>query len=375
VAQHTADRLKQLAREHGAVAVGISGVERLAGPPSMDAEYLLPGARSIISVMVAFDPEIIHRYLSKEDRRAMQRHETALYRRLDRVGQVLGQSLCDLGHRAVVCETNLDYRFKTDTDYGKVPYRLRQWAADWMRKESPPWLQRLKRAALPRIYERGFGAVDWNLTPSFSHRYGAVAAGIGALGWSGNVLHPDHGAQVLYNTVITDLELPEDPMLEETPCDGCRLCTRVCQSNFMSTKEAVEVTIGGRMFSHNRKAHNLRCILVCAGFSGQNKHPGWSTWSPGRLTLPSADADLPDYWRKFVFENLWRPNYYAKVLSDLVFHTHYGHVRKPQDRFDITCGNCQFICAPTRKQRQKNVKLLRSSGEVPSVHPTTGVAP
>ena len=32
--------------------------------------------------------------------------------------------------------------------------------------------------------------------PDFSHRYGAVAAGIGRLGWSGNMLTTDYGALV-----------------------------------------------------------------------------------------------------------------------------------------------------------------------------------
>jgi epoxyqueuosine reductase len=206
--------------------------------------------------------------------------------------------------------------------------------------------------------------VNWNLLPSFSHRYGAVAAGLGTLGWSGNVLHPKWGARVLYNTVITDAVLEPDPMLEEQSCDGCRICTRVCQGRFIHAKQRDAVTIGARRFEHNKKAHNLRCILVCAGFSGQSEIPGWSTWSPGRLKLPARDEELEPYWSALLKDNLWRGNHVSKVLSDLVFHTEYGFVDKPHDRFETTCGNCQLVCWRDRAERKENYKLLKRGGVV-----------
>ena len=45
-------------------------------------------------------------------------------------------------------------------------------------------------------------------------------------------------------------------------------------------------------------------LFVCAGFPGRNKHPGWSTWSPGRVALPDSDDALEACWKEFVKANL-----------------------------------------------------------------------
>ena len=43
--------IKSLACAGGAADVGIASVDRLAGAPSMDASYLLTGAKAVVSVM------------------------------------------------------------------------------------------------------------------------------------------------------------------------------------------------------------------------------------------------------------------------------------------------------------------------------------
>jgi len=357
--------VKEIARDAGAVAVGIASVDRLTDKPSMDANYLLPGARSVVSIMLPLDDRIIRDYLGKVDRTGFQRHETETYRKLYAIGSRIADFLKAEGHRAVVAEPNLDYRYKDSKEYKKVPYGVRQKLTEWLGSDSSWPVAAFKKAILPVLYEVSVKkSVDWNLTPSFSHRYGAVAAGIGGFGWSGNVLHPDFGARVLYNTVITDCDMPSDPMLEQSPCDGCRICAKVCQSNFIHPKEKTAVTIGGRSVEYNRKGHNLRCVFVCAGFSGQNKHAGWSTWSPGRVTLPESDDALEAFWKTFVTENLWNRNFYSKVLGDLQYHSEKGFIRKESERFASTCGNCQLVCWQTRDLRKENYDLIINSGVV-----------
>lgn len=357
------EKLKKLALDAGAGTVGISSVDRLGDLPSMNPTYLLSGARSIISVMVPLDDAIIHRYLAKEDRDSLQHHETEVYRKLYSISKKLADFLKAEGHKAVAPEPNLDYRFKDRPGYKRVPYRLKQSVIDWFASKSSRPVKGLKKIVTPFAYDKGFKGVRWSLTPSFSHRYGAIACGTGNMGWSGNVMHPDHGARVLYNTVITNAQLKSDPMMEESPCDGCRTCVKSCQSNFMHPKGEDHVIIGGKKFVHNKKAANLRCIMVCAGFSGQSKHKAWSTWSPGRLDLPESDDALPAYWEKFVKDNLWRQNHYSKTLADLNYHTEHGHIRKTLERFPTTCGNCQFVCGKTRKERRESFKLLANGGE------------
>lgn len=357
-------RLKRLALEEGAAAVGVASAERLGRVASMDPNYLLPGARSIVSFMLPLDGDIVQRYLAKEDHDSLERHEVDTYRELYRIGERLASFLRSNGHRAVVAEPNLDYRYKDTPAYRRTPPQVRQAIMDWFASESHWAVTAVKGRLFKPVYLRDRNTTDWNLTPSFSHRYGAVAAGIGSFGWSGNVLHPDYGARVYYNTVLTDAVMKSDPFLKETTCDGCRYCVRVCQSGMIRMKEADHVRIGNRKFTHNKKAHNLRCILVCGGLSGQSLHKGWSTWSPGRITLPETDEGIEAFWDAFVLANAWKNNYTSKVLTDLVYHAEHGFIRRERDRFRTTCGFCQFVCSRTREERKVNYETILASGEV-----------
>jgi len=72
-----------------------------------------------------------------------------------------------------------------------------------------------------------------SLHPSFSHRFGAIVTGIGAQGWSGNVMTHEYGAAIYLGTVVTDAFLQSDPVLPprhftETRCMKCKLCERCC---------------------------------------------------------------------------------------------------------------------------------------------------
>ncbi len=358
------EKIKRVALDEGAAAAGVASFERLGGLPSMVPHYLLPGTRSIISLALPLDGTVIRRYLGKENHEGLQHHETEIYRKLHTVGLKIASFLESEGYKALVPEPNLDYRWKNTKAAQQIPDPVKQRVMDWSVSRSGRLVTALKRIIANRTYYRSVAAVDWKLTPSFSHRYGAVAAGLGSFGWSGNVMHPDHGARVLYHTVLTDAPMESDPMIEDTPCDGCRTCVKVCQAGYMSPKEKDTVTIGNKTFTHTRKGHNLRCILVCGGFVGQHKYKGWSTWSPGRMTLPDTDHDIVQFWNNFALRNLPQHNYFSKTLSDINYHNQYGFIRKPGERFRTTCGNCQFVCWKDRKDRKENYNILVNSGEV-----------
>lgn len=363
------NRIKDMAREHGADAVGLTGVNRLGSLPSMDPTYLLAGARSVVSVMVAYDPGITERYLGKQDRVAMQRHETERYRRLDAIARAVAAVIRRRGYEAAVTEPNLDYRYKHHAAYRAVPPVLRQGLVDWLASRGSTASRRLKQAMVARLPDSPLAGGSFRLTPTFSHRYGAVAAGIGALGWSGNVLHPRYGARVLYHSIITDAVLTPDPMLTDTPCDACRICTRVCQGGFMDPRQEDSVVIGGTRFVHTKKAHNLRCIFVCGGLTGQSGDQRWSTWSPGRIRLPESDAELPRLWQQVARASLGRRNHYSRTLAALQYHADHGFLRKAEDRLPTTCGNCQLVCAPSRPERKALYRRIREAGCVPGVPP------
>ncbi len=359
------NEIKRIALASGAAGVGISSTDRLkGGVASMDPSYLLPGAESIVSVMLPLDGDIIRAYLGKKNHRALQDHETDVYVRLFNICNEIKSFLASRGFASVAVQPNLDYRFKDGKKYRRVPFVWRQKMTDWLSSQSGPAVSVLKKLLVKLSYEKTADYTDWNLVPSFSHRYGAVAAGLAGFGWSGNVMTSEYGARVLFDTVITRASLSSDPMMEDTPCDGCRLCIKVCQVGMVHAKKEDHVTLGGKEFTHGKKGHNLRCILCCAGFTGQDRYKGWSTWSPGRITLPETDEDIVGFWNRFVKDNLWKHNYYSRCISDLVFHSDYGFVNKPYDRFRTTCGNCQFICWETRELRMENYRILTEGGEV-----------
>jgi len=185
-----------------------------------------------VSIVVHSEPEIVRAYLTKQDRTALQRHETDLYRTLFRAASRVAEALRTAGYEAVATEPNLDCRYKRRLAYRLPPHPVRQRLVDWLSADSPSFavLQVVKQGLTP-VVRRAFHTPSWRLTPTFSHRYGAVAAGLGSLGWSGNVLHPDHGARVLFNTVVTSADLrPASDSVEQTPsqtpCDRCRLCVQ-----------------------------------------------------------------------------------------------------------------------------------------------------
>ena len=69
--------------------------------------------------------------------------------------------------------------------------------------------------------------------PVFSHRFGAIASGIGAQGMSGNVMTKEYGAAVYLSTVVTDAVLESDPVLPpryfiDNYCKKCLICDKAC---------------------------------------------------------------------------------------------------------------------------------------------------
>ena len=66
----------------------------------------------------------------------------------------------------------------------------------------------------------------WGL---LSLKHAAVLAGLGAFGRSGQMYHPTYGSRLRLAAVVTDAELPGDPVIDEDPCPKkCRACQQSC---------------------------------------------------------------------------------------------------------------------------------------------------
>lgn len=106
--------------------------------------------------------------------------------------------------------------------------------------------------------------------PEFSHRYAALAAGIGRLGWSGNLLTKEYGSLVELGSVLTSASLTPDTPIpdEEHPCDGCKMCSLVCPVEMIHPKESTKVTVAGITETISRKRPNTCCWIGCTGYEG-----------------------------------------------------------------------------------------------------------
>ena len=244
--------LKNLVKNSGAIAVGVTTTETLeGGPPSTDLTYVLPEARSAVVFAVPLDQRAIERFLKKEDMASANIDNRRVNNTASGLALELSEFLNMKGYKSVPLVANTVYR--KDTPNG--PY-----------DEKPP----------------------------ISHRYLAVRSGIGYFGLSGNVIMNKVGAAIILASVVTEAELiPTDPLPpEDNYCDSCRLCMSACASGLMSSDEETTVTLGNRNFNYSKRRSYNRCEYVCGGFTGLHQSGKWSTWSPGRFPIPEKDEEF-----------------------------------------------------------------------------------
>ncbi|MEO2014687.1 MAG: epoxyqueuosine reductase, partial [Fuerstiella sp.] len=154
-------KVKEFPVNYGASIVGITTVETLAGgPPSTDLSYVLEGARSAVTFAVPLDEDKTRDYLGKIDRAGHQKDYTRTSVIADGIAAQLASFIRQFGHETIAVMQNLVFR---NDKPGDLNHR----------------------------------------TPDISHRYLAVRGGVGWFGFSGNVLTPDHGPNVILVSVVT----------------------------------------------------------------------------------------------------------------------------------------------------------------------------
>jgi hypothetical protein len=164
----------------------------------------------------------------------------------------------------------------------------------------------------------------------------------------------DYGTAVILGTTITAAELePTGPVPEgEGFCDMCKLCVSACVPGMFDKKKVQSVTIGGVEFTYAVRKNYLRCDFCCGGFTGLAKSGKWSTWSPGRFTVPDDHGELfKEFIRAFELYNKRPPmpgGFPHPALKDFKQH--------------LTCGNCQIVCWGNLEDTRENVKILHGSG-------------
>jgi len=316
-------QIKTIAKEHGAALVGIAPSRRLAdAPPSGDPGYLLPSTRSIISFAIPFNRKILRDFFTKKDWLSWNFDKKENTRRLYVISDHVVAFLRAKGFDTCIVDINVNYR-----------------------------------------PEPGAKDVTEIVTmfPDFSHRYGAVAAGIGRLGWSGNLMTPQYGSAILIGTVLTSAELESDPLLEENPCDQCKMCVASCPVEMMHKEEGVKVTVAGITEEIAKKRTNNCCWLGCSDYHGLSPNKKWTNWSPYRVgtPLPEDDMEVDDLCTR-----IRKVDPYVK-LDGINQYTHYRKSFFDPDYLTYSvCGNCANVCWENRKNRIENRKLITKSGIV-----------
>ena len=303
----------------GAKKVGFATLDTMAGGPTgADITYLLPEAQSAISFYVPFSKDMILKYLGKEDPRIRGIHEEEnleIHRIIWKASQRVKHWLIEQGYKAMSVIPNNHYR----TDI-------------------PGW-----QVSLP---------------PELSLRYLAVRSGVASFGWSGNVGTKEHGTAIILGGIVTDAKLkPTDPISEsELFCDECKICTKVCAYQMFSPTEETIVTIGGEDFGYSKRLNKMRCFLTCGGSNGLHSSGKFSTWSPGRYDHPESDQEVSRLMSLAMTSQRKRPS--IKDSSSGYQPASFGGMGTIQ----LTCGNCQFVCAGNPKETAQRYKILVNSG-------------
>jgi epoxyqueuosine reductase QueG len=316
--------LKALATRTGADLVGVTSRAALAdGPPSADPRYLLPSANAVISFAVSLHRDIATDFISKKNWKAHCADRKKIARRLYRIGDALVDRLESSGYEAVNVDVNNNYRPEEN-------------AAD--------------------VTEM----TDFH--PDFSHRYAALAAGVGRLGWSGNLLTREYGALVELGSVLTSATLAADAPLpdDDHPCDRCRMCSRVCPVEMIPPNDSCQVTVAGVTETIARKRPNTCCWIGCTGYHGLSASQDWSNWSPYRLSGP-LPTDKQALDRLCIRLQKSDPQMLDAANS---FNDYRLAVFDPDWFYYTVCGFCRAVCAPDRKARLTNRKRIMNSGTV-----------
>jgi epoxyqueuosine reductase len=354
------DQIKQIARDAGADLVGITIKDYLSGNQCADPTYYLPTAESVIGFAVALDKEIVREFLGKKNGEAqvkMSRLEGETYHKIERIGEAIKKFLESKGYEAVNCEANMDYRRVKRRNANQTIDQMKRLVELIETDPNNPFINFIK--SRDKLY-------DSDLTPKLSHRYVAVACGIGRLGWSGNLITPEYGALVYLGSVVTNAKLDPDPPLKENPCNQCKICTTVCQGQLVDSKESQSVKIGEIEETIGKKHALSKCVLSCGGFTGQSRFKEWGTWSPWRVDIPKedneADKVLNQTFKEFLLAGGLRAQNVLRLSMDTQLG--FGKAVKAVDDFRVYCAFCQLVCGASEEIRRENRELIRASGVV-----------
>ncbi len=359
------ERIKEFARKQGIECLGIAGPDRLKpvpeSPPSLDPGFIMKGARSAIVFALPMNVPAIYDFLSKKSATPhnidQKRMVQVVFWKATRIQEFLEKE----GFKAHVVRTNSDYR----------------------RSPNP-----------------------FATHPSFSHRFGAIAAGIAAHGWSGNVMTREYGAAIYMSSVVTDAELKSDQPLDpryfiDGYCSKCKLCVKTCAVQMFQEHEEEFVLVNGDRHPRAKRYNINLCNTSCFGLHGVTWDKKSSSW--GRYWIKDWVGKTFKSTKKVkVFKDMlqqgfltgtsfrryevirrmasirWPEEYYQslpdthnlpdseeeQVRIQREYSAEKLGVRGLDDYNVSTCAHCALICGPTLKETSRRYKMLAKGGIV-----------
>ena len=355
-------KIKAFVRDQGVEVVGVAGPERLDGPPSLDPTYIMKGARSIVSLVLPMEVEAIYDFLSKKSPVPHNLDQMKMNEKMHRICEFVAGYIRSLGYHAKAVPVNNRYR--------RSPY-------------------------------------PFATLPDFSHRFGAIAAGIAGQGWSGNVMTAEYGAAIYLGTVVTDAVLESDPLrysprhFIDNYCKTCKLCDKSCPGQMFREREEEYILLNGALHPRGKRNDINLCAASCFGLHSISADKKFSSWG-FRIIKPWMDNPVDKLSKMSIIGQLVlnvfttgesAPRYSAIRSTTSILRPeedlneyldkhpeNLGHKERwklfntfaeeklgvPYSRTDrmVVCGHCSLLCGPTLEESAKRYKLLTNGGLV-----------
>lgn len=357
-------KIRDFLKEQGVEVVGIAGPERLDGPPSLDPTYTMKGAKSIVSMALPMNVGAIYKFLGKESNTFHNLDQTRMNQRLHRIACAAAGYIQSLGYRAQAVPSNNSYRRAPDA---------------------------------------------FATHPSFSHRFGAMASGIAAHGWSGNVMTQEYGSAMYLGTVVTEAVLKSDvPRYKprhfiDNFCSKCKVCEKTCVAGMFMTEGEEHILLNGELHPRGKRRNIDFCNASCFGLHSISRDKKWTTW--GTRWIEDWVDELPDpsktakirytLFKEGLLAGDSTPRY--SIIREIGFNiqpadfieAYCADVEETEsetERFEklikfakqlgvknvsgfknervLTCGQCAVVCGPTLEETAKRYSLLTNGGFV-----------
>ncbi|MBI5506693.1 MAG: hypothetical protein HY899_18040 [Deltaproteobacteria bacterium] len=355
------EKIKAFVRSQGVDVVGIAGPDRLDGPPSLDPTYTMKSARSIVSLVLPMDVEAIDDFLGKKSYVPHNLDQIKKNQQMNRVTELTAGYIRSLGYQATPVRANNTYR----------------------------------RTMYP-----------FAVIPSFSHRLGAMAAGIAGQGWSGNAMTEEYGGANYLGTVVTDAVLESDEPrysprhFTDTCCKTCKMCDKVCPAQMFREVEEEYVLLNGELHPRAKRNDINLCSASCFGMHAISPDKTFTSWGFGwidawmnRSTDNASKASVIARMLGAIYTKGDSAARYAaisaigsrihpetvineyldkhpeklaqkeRVKEWMAFAGKLGVSGIKSDRL-LVCGQCSLVCGPDLRECARRYKLLTNGGLV-----------